>query len=67
MTSARLEPATTSVCAQVLEIPPSMQNRWPSNVGPITPGSDELAAAAWANGMLFLRATSCPTISLSPV
>src|SRR6516165_6251911 len=55
MTSARLEPATTSVCAQVLEMPPSMQNRWPSNVGPITPGSDELAAAACANGMLFLR------------
>jgi hypothetical protein len=30
----------------VREIPPSMQYRCPSNVGPITPGSEELAAVA---------------------
>ena len=46
MTSARFDPATTSVCAHVLEMPPSIQKRWPSKVGPITPGRDELAAAA---------------------
>ena len=44
--TARFDPATTSVCAQVREIPPSMQERCPSNVGPITPGSEELAAVA---------------------
>ena len=33
----------------------------------IAPGSDELAAAAWASGMPLRRATAWPTTSRSPV
>src|ERR1700678_3229332 len=67
MTRARFDPATTSVCAQVFEMPPSIQKRWPSRVGPMMPGSEELAATAWASGIPFLSATALWMISRSPV
>ena len=65
--NARFEPATRSVCAQALEMPPSMQYRWPTRVGPMVPGSDELAPAARASEMPLRRATFWPTTRRSPV
>ena len=58
ITSARFTPATTSLCVLVWQMPPSMQRRSFSQVGPMEPGSDELAAQATSTGRPALAETT---------
>ena len=63
MTSARFTPLTTSACVLVWQMPPSMHSRSFSQVGPIDPGRDELAAQATS----MCRPALAETTMRSPV